>query len=133
MPQALPAAPNITAVRAGPSRATVSFTLPTPGTPISPTLENPMSLSISGLIAPLISLAKQDTAKLIVPLVVTFLQNIAANPNELNILAQLGKLEADVLAALPTIEQDELKALATLLSTEAQALLSSTASVAAKA
>jgi hypothetical protein len=82
-----------------------------------------MTTNISTVLAPLIAIAKQDTAKLILPQLITFLTSISTNPNEVNILASVAKLEVDVLAALPTIAQDELKALAQIIQTEATALL----------
>lgn len=83
-------------------------------------------VSFSALIKDLVTVAKQDAGKVILPLIINFINAIAANPTKLVIVVQLAKLQADVMAAMPEIAQDELKTLASFLSQEALALESPT-------
>jgi hypothetical protein len=79
--------------------------------------------TFSAILQALITVAKTDAQKLVLPLLANFLNSIATNPTEINIIAQLASFEAGLLAVLPTIEQDELKELSSILQTEATSLL----------
>lgn len=75
------------------------------------------------ILTELLTLVKTDAAKDVLPLLSTFLTSIAANPSQVNFVAQLAKFEVDFLAVLPSIGQDVVKDLIGLINTEAQALL----------
>lgn len=55
--------------------------------------------------------------------IITALQSVKANPQPLNIVAQVGLLKAQLIGALPNLEVAEVTSLATLGITEAQTLL----------
>jgi hypothetical protein len=82
-----------------------------------------MSNEFATVVTALVNVAKLDTSKTVLPLIGNFVNSLAMNPNELNLVVQLASLEAGLLAAVPGIEQDELKELATLIQQEATALL----------
>jgi hypothetical protein len=90
-----------------------------------------MSAVFSGILQTLIAVAKGDAAKLVLPLLANFLNSIATNPTEINIIAQLASFEAGLLAVLPQIGQDEIKALAAQIQAEATSLLTASASTTA--
>jgi hypothetical protein len=92
-----------------------------------------MSATFSSILATLIAVAKGDAAKLVLPLLANFLNSIATNPTELNIVAQLAAFEAGLLTVLPQIGQDEIKALAAQIQAEATSLLTASGSPSAAA
>lgn len=77
----------------------------------------------SQLFSALIATAKNDILIAAIPVVLTFLGNIRANPNPLNFIAQLDLLRAGLVAALPTLEATEIAHITTLFSNELQTTL----------
>lgn len=82
-----------------------------------------MTFSPSALVATLVAVAKADAAKTLLPLIADFTNSVAANPTQLNIVAQAAKFQVGLLTIVPGLEQAELVALATAINTEAQLLL----------
>jgi len=70
------------------------------------------------LLSAILSAVKNDALKLALPIVSAFFTNIAANPDRLNILAQLAALQVNLLAALPNIEAALVKDIAAMLQAE---------------
>jgi hypothetical protein len=70
----------------------------------------------------LITIAKNDAIKDILPVLLAFGNNIASDTSELNIAAQLLKLQTDLLAAAPGLIKDEVKDINALLQADLQAL-----------
>lgn len=80
-------------------------------------------MSIGQAVSGIVAIVKMDGAKVILPALASFLNDVAANPSGLNLTVKLAKLQIDVIAALPSIETDVLKQLATEINNEAQTLL----------
>jgi hypothetical protein len=80
-------------------------------------------MNLTQILTQLIAIAKTDVNKVLLPLIAAFFSSISTNPTQVNIAAQLAKLEVDVLAALPSIGQDVLAQFAALVNAEMQQLL----------
>lgn len=82
-----------------------------------------MTLKISPFVQQLITIAKDDVAKDLLPAAAAFCTSLASNPSKLNLAIQVGALEVAAFKALPDIEKDELTALAQVFTTEAEAAI----------
>jgi hypothetical protein len=74
-----------------------------------------MKSTLGTFISTILQLIVTDEKNALLPLLLKFLQAVAANPSQINIALQLGLLEAAVLAAQGPIETDVLNDLITLL------------------
>jgi hypothetical protein len=82
-----------------------------------------MSFSISGLLTQLVAVARATDGVKLLGLITNFTNSVAANPTELNFLAQSAAFQMGALAVLPGLEQAELVGLAGVVNTEAQGML----------
>lgn len=80
------------------------------------------TFSIAAFLTQLIAIAKDDTLKIALPIIATFISNVAENTSGVNIVAQLGALQAELAAALPNDEQAIVKDVSTILQAEVTAL-----------
>lgn len=77
----------------------------------------------SQLFTSLLTAAKDNVLAAAIPVAITFLANVKANPNPLNFVAQLDLLRSGLVAALPNLEVTEIQQLSTLFSNELQDVL----------
>lgn len=80
-------------------------------------------MTVSTLFSTLLASVKDNLLIGAIPPVLTFLGNVKANPNPLNIVAQADLLRAGLIAALPNLEQTEIAAITNVFSNELQTVL----------
>jgi hypothetical protein len=78
--------------------------------------------SLGVFVSAVLTVIKDDTLKLALPIILSFLQNVESNPSQLNIVAQVTSLEAQLLAALPNLEMAVVKDVVAIIQTEITAL-----------
>jgi hypothetical protein len=82
-------------------------------------------MTVSQLFSTLLQTVKNDLLLAAIPPVLTFLGNVKANPNPLNVVAQADLLRAGLLAAVPNLEAAEVASITNLFSNELQTVLAS--------
>ncbi len=87
----------------------------------------------SQFFATIIAAFKDNILIAALPVVLTFLGNLHANPNPLNFIAQLDLLRAGLVAALPNLEKTEIEQITLLFSNELQVVLAAAQASAVKA
>ena len=76
---------------------------------------SPMKSTLGTLLSSILQVIVTDEKNALLPLLLKFLQAVAANPSQINIALQLGLLEAAALAAQGPIETDVLNDLISLI------------------
>jgi hypothetical protein len=76
---------------------------------------SPMKSTLGTLLSSILQVLVTDEKNALLPLVLKFLQAVAANPSQINIALQLAQLEASALAAQGPIETEVLNDLVTLI------------------
>jgi hypothetical protein len=80
-------------------------------------------MNISQLVQSLLEVARSGAGPKLLVLITEFTNSIAANPTQLNVVAQVAQFEVGALAILPGLAQSELAALASIINAEATKLL----------
>lgn len=84
-------------------------------------------MNIGSVFKELITSAKSDAEKELLPLIATAATNLAANPTSLNIALQGNLLLVGAAAKLPTIGQEVLQQLAAVVNAELESAIAATA------
>jgi hypothetical protein len=80
-------------------------------------------MNISQLLQGLLGAFRANAGPELLALITSFNNSLAANPTQINVVAQSSKFVVGVLAIIPGLEQSELLALAGVINTEAAKLL----------
>lgn len=71
----------------------------------------------------LLAAAKSDVLVAAIPPAITFLTNVKANPDPLNVVAQASVLNVSLISALPNLERTAIQQMSGSLSTALQSVL----------
>lgn len=83
-------------------------------------------MNLAQIFSSLVTSAKLDAERELLPLLANAATNLAANPSALNAAAVGSQLMVDAIAKFPTLEQNLLKDLATEINAQVQAALAAT-------